>query len=514
MEPVRSHARRKLFVYFALSIVFALATIPASKLRHFPPEIPPQHGLEWVYWLFVILTFVSLLPVLYALLELMYKRRWLPRFLSVLLSHQPRRETSPSHGAFARLQTSLGGRLTVASCLILAFVGFVSLLGIGGTKESSAEVYALTSSVSGIGRLGSVSNPYGGSTGESSPYVANLFFRTNDNNKDEYFKNCVAIVDRLKRAGAKAVLVKALNSYPEGNPTRYLREIDSSGIAVFALPQNSVYYLTTLSSMKFWANTVLTLPSNESGTVRRLYKVKPMPGEAHGYFVPPYSKNTEIGARDIPIEDVSLRLAGKYLGYSNDITPRREEDVVTYGDLRMPITSNGWLYAYMTRPADSWFSMYVQRPGNSDSLSYTVLDPVNRRERPMTEDDLEAAYRGKIVLVDWYNDGDRYSRDYSMVVYGSVLDQMLKRTMLRVLEWGPFWFTLILAVLCSLVAYYTRGLLSVLLMVLIGVIAVVVGTILAGHFLFVDIVYPITTVILAMFILPSVTMVAEADGST
>jgi len=516
MKNNQRKSDRSLLVFFTLSILFALTSIPASKLVQFPPELPPQHEFAWVFWLFVALSLVSLLPVLYALLVLLHQKKWLPGLMDILFREKLETTDGKEEGRIRQWVRSLGARVIIAGGLVLVFIGILSWLKVGESREFSARLYQATSQATGIGHLQTLLSPHGRSTKEASPYVANLFFRTNDNNNEEYFRNCVFIVDRLKRAGAKAVLVKALNSFPEGNPDKYLREIDSLDIAVFALPQTSTYYLETITSMKFWANTVMTLPENEAGSVRTLYRIKPFAGEAHGYFVPPYSPMVSEGepeAKDYPIEDVSLQLIGKYRGYSKDIVPRREGSNVVFGDLRIPVTDQGWFYAYKMLPADSWFSMYVQRIGNSDSLSYTVIDPRTRMERPMTNQDLVSAYKGKIVLLDWYNDGDRFNRNYALFIYGGVLDQILGGNTLRIVEYGPFWFTLFAVLACCLIGYFTRGLLSVLLTVLLGVCLVIFGTFLAGQASLIDLSYPLFAVILSLFILPSVVVVGESSAA-
>ena len=518
MDRDQKKTSLSVLVFFALSLMFAFATIPASKLVHFesqPTPFPLPQNVGWVYWFLIVLSLVSLLPVLGALIGLLHRRRLLPQFLDTFFQEDASPHSNQRMGILSWNSRSLATRLALVGGGICILVAAVFWLGIGENRGVSANVYEVVSEVSGIHRLQTLLQPNDVRSETGSKYVGNLMFYTNDNNPEHYFRNCTEIVARLKRVGAKAVLIDAPTLSATEMPGTSVQALDSSGIVVFGLPQSSAYYAGALSDVTIWSKSVYTLPEKEMHQVNMLSRIRPIAGEAHGYLVRSVSngmskENASIG--EFPVEDVTLQLVRKYCGYSAQILPRREGNTVVFGDYRIPVTTKGWMYCYRLFCTMSWFSMYVRRNGDADSLTYTYTEPITRVTRTASDDDLRNAFNNKIVILNWYNGGDPLSLKYTMFTYAGIVERILSNSALWIFESGSLFLTLLLVVCCSLIAYFTRGLLSVLMMVAIGVCALCFGTYLAGHCIFIDVLCPLLAMVLSMLALPSVAVVYDLQN--
>ncbi|HAL56476.1 MAG TPA: hypothetical protein DCP63_08375 [Bacteroidetes bacterium] len=215
---------------------------------------------------------------------------------------------------------------------------------------------------------------------------------------ETYLKHCLQIVDRLKKAGAKVVMVPLTE---KGGVTAkvqaLLEQLQKTGIVVFAdqekTPNN--YFDATDSRLddpkNWWAQHpafrripitwgVSTIRSAPMGVLLR--------------FVPYRFRDFHIGDT---LPDVSLQVLKKYWGYSDSLSIPQTSYTVLFGDRQIPVAGDGYVYLKYNFTPDYRRGVSAYADIGSDSLSFQswTRDSVNH------PDSAWAYYKDKMVVIDW-----------------------------------------------------------------------------------------------------------------
>lgn len=502
MEDKDRNSRRSLICYFLLSVLFAVLAMPASKLLNvyiFRPEFDSRgYNLAWIFWVLIILSVLCLLPLLNAFLYAFHLRRWLPGFIDVFYREEFKLKVELMLLRAQQQMRQLGIRVTLSCAAI-----FVLILMFAGTqtindRQISARLFGVARQIFGGHQVKQPETP-----------VVTFRFSTEDNNQQRYLEGCLKIVRELKRADAKAVLLNypRIRMWRMEKEEKFLQQLDNTGIVVFGSQLGFRFLRADSTTHIAFSTSAFTLPRQEVEGSQGLIRIKPGGSKAQSYAlsVSPNAKPADMSLLDnYEALDVTLDLLRKYHSYPNDLTVRRSGNEIVFGDYRIPVTKDGWMYFWGGSPI--WTYMHAYQTSESDSL--TVMLPGTHR--PASSVDYENMFKGKIVLLDWsYGGGEWLAQYYLLSSYTAVLTQMLRKEFVTVYDSGYIWLSIVCLTLAGLVSVRFRPMLSILLMLALGLCTVALGTYLTWQNIYIDIFYPLLSVALAMLVLPGIAIAKE-----
>ncbi len=345
------------------------------------------------------------------------------------------------------MKTSLAPRFMLWSMLIFSLSAAVMGLRLLYSVELSALNFPLD--VRGMNRTPQTEDP-------DFPFV--LFSLWAPLPPADYLRHSARIVDDLKKAGAKAVLVQLPVDMPWTPKVKeQIEKLQKGGIAVFG---ESIRELSTFprASAKalddpknwwirhpvfhhldiFWG--ALTARFEMLGSIYR--------------FVPAQYRESNRGE---PVPDASLQLLKRHFGYPDDLEIQQGLYRVRFGSHTIPLASNGYVYVKrvpLPRPA---YSVFAVVSPEIDSLEYMVSTSRGNEKNPPLETGWKT-YKNKIVILDWAGVGN-----YPFVfpstgqVYQQILNAIVTNSYVTLMdEWNLLLIFLAVAIMAGL-GYATRG---------------------------------------------------------
>jgi hypothetical protein len=459
--------------YGILVLIFGYLSIRARDLT--VKEVHTSNwvtfvDLHWIFWLMSGLTVIFLIPLIVMTFRMLHERHLLAKPIEAVYGEEFQRKFAETRSWLKLRIGSLGGELSLVGVAILLVVAFISKsIFINETRHNNY----LNEWI--LATLGGSSDG-----GPGTVRVLTLVQESSDGN--QYLKNCLKIVHDLENVGAKAVLIdlRRLSYITKSVDERFLDELSKSKIVVFGAPDGGIL------RKKGFPHGVHTLLRNF------LCMIKPT-GED-------YLTSTNS-------LDVTLELLRKFKNYPADLRPHRDGSTLVFGDYTIPTTKEGWMYS-----RDRWFGfelngrILASQGFESDSLvytDYTDVGAVGGTNLEFCRDGL----RGKIFLISWGEGPDFEAYLYNRA-YASALESIIQKNVLRKSELNPLWLTIVCIAFSAFLAYRCQPLVSILSIFLFGVMIALADSLLYDRMnVLIEVIYPLLSVLLAMFIFPTIAFV-------
>jgi hypothetical protein len=214
-----------------------------------------------------------------------------------------------------------------------------------------------------------------------------------------------------------------------------------------------------------------------------------------------------------PLRDVTLEIIRKYKGYLDGLSPERGSDETRFGDFKIPVTKDGWMFSrgkgtlgqilvyvdskgdwvYWRQQGSMWTAPEVKKAGLAVSTP-----PMGAMKL------LDGEVQGKIVLLS-ESFGERNSN--GLRAYASAIENILAGTITRKSETGYLWLSLMCVVIAGFIAYRFRLVAGILLMFILAVCTLLFGSYLYdSQNVLVDIFYPLLSLAMAMVAFPAIAL--------
>jgi hypothetical protein len=483
MNTPKSRSPWMILLYFILALAFATFALIAShapSVRYMSTvgNFGFQSNLQWTFWLFIVLSMVSLIPLLEAILHQLYLRKLLPRFLSILYDDNPAGKTD---GVLLWLKSnarSSAGRLFAAGIAVFATVFILSLTSAVRERDVDSYIYEYISRLVSSGRS---------SAGETASICTSIHL--SDAPGVNQWEDYLRIVEDLKSVGAKAVLVDIRGLSNGAKDFQWLKKIENTGVAVLGLSDwINIRHADSTGEIKFTKGR-MTMQPLELRLNPFLFRINPEGTQRYN---------------DENVPDVVIQLLRKYRNYPNDLAPRREGSRIVFGDYQIPISFDGWMYA--RELYNYWPWTIASRESVNDTLEYRGWFERRKPFHGFKLDELKSNFDGKIVLIDRLQEstleyGWAMTRSYESALQSIVAQKVVVRS-----EYLHVWLTLICIAIAGFVAFSFRPISSFLAIFAIGLAAVLASWFVYYKFyLFIDVFYPALAVGMSMFVFPAIT---------
>jgi hypothetical protein len=464
-------------IFLLLAALFAFLSIRASKLTvwtMYKSYAATKIDLHWVFWLTSALTIVFLLPVINYVLRELHNRSLLPKSFDVLYQEQFREKVKRIVMTLRGKMHSLGGQFLAVGLAILVVIGFISKTPLLRDREVNNNLNEWFSGV--LGTLRSSDKPV-------SVFQIPLNMDTQD--RRQYLKNCLEIVQDLADVGVKAVLIDArgMEFFHTEEEFKLVKELDKSGIVVVGARD---FY--GFPKEKF-SKGVYTLPEDE----RRISMSQ---------------ARIEVLGRRNPqgTADVTLELLRRFHNYPSDLVPQQEGSTVLFGDYQIPVTRAGWMYSRdRWGEITFWPRVYAFQGQDTDTVKYQIMrnGVVFRTDL----NDLRQEFMGKIVIVGRVVESGLESFMFCKI-HAAALENIIQGSVTRKIEIHPLWLTALCLAISGLLAYRFRPSVSMLLIFLFGICLLIVDAVLYDKAnLLVEIIYPLLATVMTMVIFPALSFV-------
>lgn len=483
MRISHNKAKWSPLIYLALAALFGFLAVKFSNLKpmtFYMAYIQTRIGLTWVFWLSLGLAMIFLLRVINSVLRELHSRNLLPNALAVFYRDESRVKLHRFLSALKISLHGLGGELAVVSLAILLVVGFISTTSLVRVREAGTYLNEWTSALIGMS-----------SESRTLVSVLQIPMMMEGSGTRQYLKTCLKVVTDVGKLGAKAVLVdiRGMESWRSREDWGLIQELDKSGIVVFGAHDFYGFPRDKLS------RAIVTLPEDEVRHDPLMNRISPIPG-----------RNPKTAL------DVTLELVRKFRNYSPDLAAERHGSLVTFGDYKIPVTSDGWTYSRdRWGEIAFWSRIYAFVGDVPDSITYKFMR--NRVSYSGSLTPLRDEISNKIILLGRMQ-GSLLDDFTFNKVYAAAVQNTLDSTLTRKIEWSPLWITALCLAIASLIAYRFSSLVAALLILILGALLI-----LADSYLYVrmnvllEIIYPLLSLLMAMVILPALAFVHRLGDS-
>jgi hypothetical protein len=290
---------------------------------------------------------------------------------------------------------------------------------------------------------------------------------------------------------------------------RLLRELERTGIVVFATDYGrTIRIADSTGEFKLSAGSK-TMSDREVEETNRLVRLRPLGIERAGSH---------------RLLDVSMEVLRKYKGYGNDVAWSEEGGEFRFGEYRIPVTKDGWMYSKDRGLRIPLTLVYVDSTGTwSDENGMPKFVPPGamkaalkieggiRDGKKVPLQDLGTRLQGKIVvLMDSF-----VSSSSSYVVskaYDSAIENILTGTLVRKWELGHLWISVLSLILAGLITYRVRLVVAVLILLALLPCVLLLGSYLyTTHSILIDMFYPLLSTAMAIVVFPIIVMGRQSD---
>lgn len=468
-------------VYFILALVFALLAMLASQIPvlRFAPSgatFELQPNVQWVFWVLIALSVFCVIPLFEAFLYQLHLRKLLPQFLAGMYGGATATRLDVYLARLGENTRSFVGRLVAVGAAIFATVFILSHTNAVKEKDTASYLYEDISRIVGRHQPKNVDVV---AVGFTLPFPAP--------SNAQYLQDCLTIIQDLKGVGAKAVLVDVEGALSDMENSKWLRRIEETGIAVLGTELGSFRMADSSGEVKL-SRGRLTMLTYELMTDPFLFRIKPISSR----FV---SDEKQL--------DVTLELLRKYRNYPRELEAKREKNEVIFGDYKIPVDPDGWMFARQSRIAwEGSLSVYAYRESKGDSLKFRVWSGSADARSVTGLEGVKERFNGKIVLLD------RFWPRYSPILtnsYISALQAISQQTVISRSQSLHVWMTLLGILFAGWASARLRPLPSMLAIFALGFVLLLLCWFLYDRFyIFVDIFYPLLAVCMSMFVFPAI----------
>ncbi len=474
--------------YLLLALIFALLAILSTRVFHLGIRhyfFTVQFGLRWVFWFFIAVSGICLLPMIHVFLSAMHERGLLPRFVDVLYRDRFRNFVVGAESWIWTTAMSLEGQLVLLTTSILVLMMLLSNVGAIDNDRVDGSVYEFVSSLTR--RPG---------TNLTESIVAEYTMPVGDCDSTTYFKRYHETIAKLKDAGAKVVLIDTRSM--KGDALRLMDELKGFDCIVYALGYlGRGQMILPYTKTRAFSKGIYSIESDETMQMRSIGQPGPSEVKQIIYLDKIQTSSLTFGTEEL--RDISLELLRKYLGDNGELRLNARDNVLVIADYRIPVTSDGWMYSRVKRNMRGW--------GFASSARYLIKESAIYTKKVGTLDyaraNLRSRLAGKIVFIQESGQDMFGYSTADLLRYGHILTNLVEKNFLRKVEAGHVWFTLICLALSALIAYRLRPLAAFLLTFAVGVGAIFLGTYLYdSQHLIIDIFYPLLATAIAMVVFP------------
>jgi hypothetical protein len=201
--------------------------------------------------------------------------------------------------------------------------------------------------------------------------------------------------------------------------------------------------------------------------------------------------------------DVTLELLRKYHGYPLSLLPRQEGSMLVFGNYRMPVTKDGWMYARdRWSETANWARVHATQGYSSDTLKYQYGGGFKKNLK-----DFREQFKDKIFVISWGGNSTMETFMYYRA-YVAALESIIQNNVIRKVEISPLWLTIFCIVVSALIAHKFRPLISVLVIFLFGVLLLIAASLLYDRTdTLVEIIYPLLSILMTMVIFPALAFI-------
>jgi hypothetical protein len=376
------------------------------------------------------------------------------------------------------------GRLVFAAVGIMLAILILRRTGAIHDEEINSNLYRLE--VRGLGGYARTSN---------LNIVSQCFF--SGDHRDNYIQSYIRLVRDLKLSGVRAVLIKDPMAQgiipPDKKSWDFLRELQSSGIVVFGFHYD--FRMADSRVVNDLSKGVLTLVERELDETEPLSRIHPA-GLPRDFVESP---------------DVTIELLRKYKGYAKNLPVDKSGGEIRFGDFRIPVTQDGWMYSLNRNSSMELVLQYADSSSlkEADRWMFSTQDvkgPGLKWEGgvPWRIHDVGDELRGKIVILR--GGLDYYSYNYARA-YAVALESIISGNIIKKWEHGHLWLSLALLVVAGLIAYWLRPLVTILLIILLAAATIFIWFYLyEGQNLLIDIFYPLLALAMSAIAFPAITL--------
>jgi serine phosphatase RsbU (regulator of sigma subunit) len=303
---------------------------------------------------------------------------------------------------------------------------------------------------------------------------------THDASTSKYLELCSRIVEAIKEAKPRVVVIEAYSFLDISQIRQSLLKLWRSGIVVFAVPYGESKFVSHPFFHRInleWG--VLSARESSFESLRWPHWIAPI-----GFV------DSKGGGE---VTDVALSVLRKYHQYGQHVQAVREGNVVQFGDYSIPVFRNNmtfvgyqWLYPWHPWAFESASGLHGEY---GDTLKYYG----RKRDVEYGElsvSDIKERVREKIVIIPWQNSG-QWETGRKLTAYASILHGTLDRRFLWPLEdWTPYLIALFVIV-SAFIADRLRPFWTITVLAIVGILYIGLGIwLLNVHSTFLDIFYP------------------------
>jgi hypothetical protein len=452
-----------------------------------------------MFWLSATLSIAFILPLVRSLVFALYQQGRLPKVLGWFFRDEVVAKLVSTIRFLQSSIVSTVGRLCLAGLGI--FLLTIAVWRSGAIHETETDSNLLTIVDAASGR---------------HPDIKEAVFATVElcsdlhSPRDNSLRSRLRLVTDLKAAGVKVVvlgdpLIRSEEEFP------VIKELEKTGIVVFATDYGRTLRISdSTGELKLSAGSK-TMSEREVEETYRLVRLRPAGME-------------NVGSPRLL--DVSMEVLRKYKGYKSDAAWSEEGGEFRFGDYRIPVTKDGWMYS-----RDRGFRLpltlvYVDSTGTwidkngmpkfispgTTKASLKIEEGIRDGKTPMQ--DPANRLRGKIVvLLDFRV---RSSSSYFVSkAYSSAIENILAGALIRKWELGHLWISLLFLVIAGLITYRVRLLVAFLILLALLPFVLFIGSYLyTSYNILIDMFYPLLSTAMAIVVFPIVAMGKQYGSGT
>jgi hypothetical protein len=501
MDNKLGKSNSTLILYFALSVIFAVLSILASRIitvTYFLSFAKVTINLKWMFWVSAMLSIAFILPLIRCILISLHQQGRLPRMFDWFFRDEVVAKFVSTMRFLQSLTVSTVGRLTLTGLGIMVVTTAIWKSGAIHDVETDSNLFTIVAGASG--RYPDI---------EESAFSTVEFCSVIHSLRDYSLQNRLRLVSDLKAAGVKVVVLGMRPTYGGKEDFRLLRELERTGIVVFATDYGrTIRIADSTGEFKLSAGSK-TMSDREVEETNRLVRLRPLGIERAGSH---------------RLLDVSMEVLRKYKGYGNDVAWSEEGGEFRFGEYRIPVTKDGWMYSKDRGLRIPLTLVYVDSTGTwSDENGMPKFVPPGamkaalkieggiRDGKKVPLQDLGTRLQGKIVvLMDSF-----VSSSSSYVVskaYDSAIENILTGTLVRKWELGHLWISVLSLILAGLITYRVRLVVAVLILLALLPCVLLLGSYLyTTHSILIDMFYPLLSTAMAIVVFPIIVMGRQSD---
>jgi hypothetical protein len=475
-----------------LALIFALLAILSTRLSHLGIRhslFTINFGLSWLFWFFIAVSGLCILPIVNGVFSSLHNRGALPAFLDFLYQERFRNHSAKVMLQIRTVASRLEGQLVLVAVGIFLLMMLLAKTGAIDNDRVDGAVYEFVSSLT--------SRP---GTNLREPVVVEYMLPVGNCDSATYLNRYRETLKIFREAGVKAVMIDS--RHLKGEMYTLMQALREFDFVVYGLGYfKSVGMVLPYARMAEFTKGIYSLEPDETVQLQSIGNTGPAQVRQVVYLDKIPVNSLPFGKGEV--RDLSLELFHKYVGTNVEFKLDTNENELVLADCKIPVTSDGWMYSRIRRRFIGW--------AYSTKAWTSVHQAVMARE--YVQADRLNKLKGKIIFLResgqnlfGYATGDRLR-------YGHILTNLIEREFLRKSESGHVWFVLICLALSALIAYRIRPLAAFLLILIVAVCTILLGAYFYNSLhVIIDIFFPVLATAVAMVVFPLLSLESRLRG--